>query len=245
MRRPLGRPRAMQPKRQLEYFEPGSAVFAAWHLWNIAADAAKRAKDLKLANPGVCTADTIVAVVLAAMTTEAFVNELGYRLSALTRLTGAENQNLQNWINVGDRLEKLEQERSPVKSKYLRASNLLPGGALQQDGQPYQDFALLIDLRNALVHAKAQTKPPPYFEQFVNRGWTYNASEDEIKLQGWMSQLQTPQVACWACRSAYDLVLNFVERFDNITEPAIQFIADSLRLQWAGRQDDDRIKWSP
>ncbi|HEY3245452.1 MAG TPA: hypothetical protein VGM03_19085, partial [Phycisphaerae bacterium] len=53
-----------------------------------------------------------------------------------------------------------------------------------------------------------------------------NASEDEIKLQGWMSQLQTPQVACWACRSAYDLVLNFVERFDNITELAIQLIAD-------------------
>ena len=236
----------MQPKVQSEFFEPGSAVFAAWHLWNIAADAAKRAKDLKLANPGVITADTIAAVVLAAMTTEAFVNELGYRLSALTRLTGVGNQHLQNWIDVGDLLEQLEHERVQVKSKYLLVSKLLPGEALRRDRKPYQDFAMLIDMRNDFVHAKAQTKPPQYFKQFVNRGWTYNVSGDEIKLQGWMFQLQTPQVACWACQSAHAIARNFVERFDNITDPVIQvIIGNSLRLQWARTQDDDRIKWFP
>jgi len=233
----------MQPKMQSEFFESGSAVFAAWHIWNIAADAAQRAKDLKLANPGVITADTIAAVILSAMTTEAFVNEFGYRLNALPRPTQVENPNLQNWIDVGDILEQLEHERVQVKSKYLLASKLLPGEALQRGRQPYQDFAMLIDMRNDFVHAKAQTKPPQYFEQFVNRGWTYNASEDESKLVGWMNQLQTPQIACWACRSAYNIAWNFVGRFDT-TEPAIQSIGASLRLQWAGRQDDDRIKWS-
>src|SRR5687768_5248672 len=112
----------MQPKEQSEFFVPGSAVFAAWHLWNIAADAAQRAKDLKLANPGVITADTIASVVLAAMATEAFINELGYLMSTRARFSEVENQHLQNWINVGDRLEKLEQERASVKSKYRVAS---------------------------------------------------------------------------------------------------------------------------
>jgi hypothetical protein len=229
-------------KGRSEFFEPGSAVFSAWHLWNISADAAQRAKELKLANPKVSTADTIVSVVLSAITTEAFVNELGYRLSALTRLTRAGNQHLQNWIDVGDLLEQLEHERVQVTSKYLLVSKLLPGEALRGDMPPYQDFAMLIKIRNDFVHAKTQTKPPLYFEQFVNRGWTYNDSGDEIRLAGWMNQLQTPQVACWACRSAHNLVWNFVARFDNIAEPAIQSIGASLRLQWGKTQDDDRIK---
>lgn len=232
----------MQPKVQSDFFEPGSAIFSAWQIWNIAADAAQRAKNLKLANLGVITADTIVAVILAAMTTEAFVNELGYRLSTLK--LRHENPHLQNWIDVGDLLEQLERERVQVKSKYLLISKLLPGEALRRGTKPYQDFALLIDLRNDLVHAKTQTKPPAYFEQFANRGWTYNTSEDEIKLVGWMNQLQTPPVACWACQAAYNLVRNLVERFDSVTEPAIQSIGVMLRHQWAGRQDDDRMKWA-
>jgi hypothetical protein len=76
---------------------------------------------------------------------------------------------------VGNLLEQLEKDRVQARSKYLLASKLLPGHALDPGAPPYQDFSLLIDLRNALAHPRAQTEPPRFLEQFENKGWTYNA----------------------------------------------------------------------
>jgi hypothetical protein len=64
---------------------------------------------------------------------------------------------------VGNLLEQLEKDRVQARSKYLLASKLLPGHALDPGAPPYQDFSL------------AQTEPPRFLEQFENKGWTYNA----------------------------------------------------------------------
>ena len=137
----------------------------------------------------------------------------------------------------------MEQDRASVKLKYLLASKLLPGEPLQKGASPYQDFSLLIDMRNDFAHPRAQDAPRKYFEQFVSRGWTYNARADEVKLAGWMIQLETPQIACWACRSAHNIVWNLVERFDNAPEVVIQVVGDHLRFQWEKTLDDERVRF--
>lgn len=217
---------------------PLQVVCAAWHIWNIAADAAKRATDVKAANPGACTSDTMNAIIIAATATEAFINELSLMLSTLDALPTTTI----DWKGIGEFLEQLEDAHAQVTAKYLLASVLLPKDALRKGDTPFQDFDMLIDIRNDFAHPKAQVCPPKYFDMFVNRGWTYNTKADKVKLAGWMFQLETPEVARWACRSAHNIIWDIIERFDCTSEPLIQFLHERLKFQWSKTVNDARVK---
>lgn len=151
--------------------EAREVVYAAWHIWNIAADAAKRATDVKAVHPRACTSDSVSAVIVAATATEAFINELSHMLSTLD---GLDRRSLPttpiDWKGIGELLEQFEDAHAQVTAKYLLASILLPKDALRKGQQPYQDFSMLIDIRNDFAHPKAQIRPPKYFDTFVNKG---------------------------------------------------------------------------
>ena len=218
-------------------------VYAAWHIWDIAADAAKRATDVKAANPGACTSDSVSAILVAATATEAFINELSHMLSTLDALgKQAPPTTSVDWKAIGELLEQLENSHVQVTVKYLLASILLPKDALRKDDLPYQDFDMLIDIRNDFAHPKAQVRPPKYFDTFVNRKWTYNAKTDEVQLAGWMFQLETPEVARWACRAAHNIIWDIVERFDGTSEPLIQSLHTRLKFQWSKTVNDARVR---
>ena len=218
-------------------------VYAASHIWNIAADAAKRATDVKAAHPRACTSDSVSAVIVAATATEAFINELSHMLSTLDTLgRRALPTTLIDWKGIGELLEQLEDAHAQVTAKYLLASILLPKDALRKGEQPYQDFAMLIDIRNDFAHPRAQVRPPKYFDTFVNKRWTYNTKTDEVKLVGWMLQLETPEIARWACRAAHNIIWDIVERFEGTAEPLIQLLHQRLRFHWSKTVNDARVR---
>jgi hypothetical protein len=212
-------------------------VFTGWYFWNYAADSAQRAREIKTTHPRACTADTISAILLAAMSTEAFINELAVRLSLLD-IYGTEDS--KKWASVGKFLEKLEDEHAQVKSKYLWVSHLLPGMPLAVGANPYQSFEQLIKIRNDFAHPKVQGDEPRYMRDFSQRGWLYNKETDEPKLVGWMMQLQTPQIAAWACRAAHDIIWNIVKRFD-VGHLPLQDLYDGLAFQWKKSLNDKRV----
>lgn len=146
-----------------------------------------------------------------------------------------------DWKGIGELLEQLEKDHVQVRAKYRLASILLPKDALRNGVSPYQDFDMLIDVRNDFVHPKAQVHPPKYFNRFVNSGWTYNAKIDEVKLAGWRMQLETPEVARWACRAAHNIIWDIVERLDGPTEPLIQLLHQDLKFQWSKTVNDARV----
>ncbi len=215
-----------------------STTYASWHIWNIAADAALQAKIKKVAQPKITTADSVSAIILSAVATEAFINELGRRLTLLQKL---ELTSVEEWITVGTFLEELEAEHVQVTAKYLLISKLLPGEPLKKGEQPFQDFRLLINVRNDFAHPKAQQKPPKYFEVFENRGWTYNKKTDKPKLYGWMTQLETPEIACWACRSAHNIIWNIIERFGGTDHVVIADLYQGMKFQWGKTLNDKRV----
>jgi hypothetical protein len=218
-------------------------VYSAWDIWNIAADAAQRATEMKAANPNLITADTVNAIIVAATATEAFINELSNMLSTLDILGRIVVPITPvDWKGVGEVLEQLENAHAPVTTKYLLASILLPNASLSVEKEPYQDFNKLIRVRNDFVHPRAQTEAPKYFKTFVDRGWAYNKDTDEIKLVGWMNQLRTPQVAQWACRAAHNIIYNIVERFAGTSEPMINHLYISLNFHWGKTVDDERVR---
>lgn len=86
--------------------------------------------------------DAIEALVLAAVSAEAFVNELVEY--AHVSSIGAEPL-AEIW---GDEFENLD-----VRTKYLLAARLL-GRPLNKGKAPFQDFQHLIRIRNSIVHLK-------------------------------------------------------------------------------------------
>jgi hypothetical protein len=156
-------------------------VHTAFHLWNVAADAASRARDIKAEHPRAITSDTVVAVLLAATSIEAFINELGTRLSLSCR-PGAPT--LETWGSLGVCLEVLESKRASLKAKYPIASKLLPGGAFKKGAAPFQDFSLLIDVRNHFAHPKVRQELPAFIHDFRRRGIWHNRPRDNPGLAG-------------------------------------------------------------
>jgi hypothetical protein len=62
--------------KQVKNPEEGfQVVYNAWDIWNIAADATKRASEVKAANTDAITADTVSAIIISATAAEAFSSQ--------------------------------------------------------------------------------------------------------------------------------------------------------------------------
>ena len=75
------------------------------------------------------------------------------------------------WVKaLGEIIGASEASHAPVESKYHLASLVLTGHVFDKGVQPFQDFRLLVDLRNLVVH----TKPEEAIRQKQADGqWTW------------------------------------------------------------------------
>src|SRR6185437_3506639 len=85
------------------------------------------------------------STIFSALATETFINEVSYLANGLFR--GTEGAWLQT---LGDVLEELEDSHAPITSKYLIAKFVLSGAPFDKGKSPYQEFALLIRVRNVI-----------------------------------------------------------------------------------------------
>ena len=95
--------------------------------------------------------DALVTITLATISTEAFINELHHyaRDASGTAAPG--------WINaLRDVLEEAEKSRASIEAKYQLASFIMSGQPFDRGAPPFQDFALLIKVRNLIVHLRPQ-----------------------------------------------------------------------------------------
>lgn len=95
--------------------------------------------------------DALVTIVLATISTEAFINEFHHLAKDQSGPAAP------GWINaLGDVLGEAEESRASIESKYQLARFILTGQPFDRGASPFQDFALLISVRNLIVHAKPQ-----------------------------------------------------------------------------------------
>ena len=174
----------------------GDFWLVSFGLWNMARDASVRA-GLSLPDPSSNpTSDATVAVVMAAASAEAFINELAYLLG---RLDEPEEPSKAFVAAVS----QLEAERAPTTLKYLVASLILSGKMLDRGRQPFQDFSDLMRLRNAIMHLDP-SGPPGVYKRFL-RSPLSHSYEDEGGLL-WLLDIQTEKMAEWACDAAFNIV---------------------------------------
>jgi hypothetical protein len=169
----------------------------------------------------------LISIVFSVVALEAFINEL-------TELAlDAYNYPLQvnpPAISVfGDCMTEAESSHASLQSKFLLGNWMLSGERLNKGTQTYQDFILLIHLRNTLLHFKAnpafeQSTPPEevhreLFNKFRNKNIL---AEDTQGSDGtWTFLFETKAVAEWSCSTAAKMIRDFCLRVPQSTVKAL------------------------
>lgn len=168
-----------------------------------------------------------VSIIFAHIAAEAFINELAMFGEVLDRPDSP------GWISsLADMLGDAEQSRTSTESRFQLAKFILSGRSFDRGGMPFQDFALLVRLRNMLVHHKPQEatarlsegkfewSDPKIVAELDKKGVLQpNLSfklrmtkQDVLTLSAnFMPTVSTPEVARWACSSAASMVLAVID----------------------------------
>lgn len=169
---------------------------------------------------------------------EAFFNELPEMLSLFPELLKDESPQVLTYVRLAD---EIETNKGSMKLKYLLSYSILSGRPCNKGGSPYQDFSLLIEARNLLMHMKPSDfsgeakpdgtlpmKPTPRTMERFRALNILGSSELILPLSNvdstkttaalqipfplpWNYRIATPAAAHWACNTAADVVESILE----------------------------------
>lgn len=160
--------------------------------------------------------DAVVSIVFSSGTLEAFMHDaVALAEQALSSRICTAPSSVSLFV---DALNEIETNWGSVKLKYMVAGAIFAGKPYDKGAPPYQDFALLIELRNALVHMKTKQisgllsvsnaiKPSP--PGVVKKLPQDLLTGDDHKY--WLDRISTPALARWACNTAVSMIRSFVE----------------------------------
>ena len=157
--------------------------------------------------------DALDAILFAAATVEAFVNQVPTFLST----EAMADARLAEFTRA---LAKAEEQHAPTRKKLLLTSRLLHDKELDETEQPLRDTLCLIELRNELIHLKseqivhdksaAQTLP-----DFVRELQQRKLAATPTHPASWTTVVQTCGVARWSCETARAMIGELAERITN------------------------------
>jgi hypothetical protein len=185
-----------------------ASLFHCDFLLSLARSALDRCREVEAAGGGITRRlprDALTAILLAAAASEAFINEFTEETANYVKEqpSAHERVRLLAWT-----LQKLEQKRSATGDKFEWAARILSDSAPDWGGPPFQDFAILVGLRNDIMHVKrkswidyqppGRSSPVPNgVKTLIDRGLA--DPEWAGRQTHWMFALMTPAVAEWAC----------------------------------------------
>ena len=157
----------------------------------------------------------LVSVVFSVVALEAFVNEITeYALATSECLQSSEPQEVAVFAQV---MADAAASRATLEARLSLANGMLSGRPLNPEA--YQDFALLIRLRNDLVHFKpngsftagaaAGAGHKELKELIANFKGKNILAEDAFTAWSWTYLVQTKAVAEWSCKTAARTVSEF------------------------------------
>jgi hypothetical protein len=181
-------------------------------VFNIALDAAKSI-DAPPREGGERAA--LVSVVFAAVSVEAFFNELVESAQDLSVF-----DNVPPAVGTFARLmSDLTKFRGPIAHKFQMAHWMLTGGPYDDDSEPFKELKLLFQVRNDLVHFKpdplvedGEPKPPHTTLEKLRSKNILNDSPAEDSSRSWIQSVGTRAVAEWACNASSLVTADLVSK---------------------------------
>jgi len=200
----------------LSHMQPSKGfIIDSYHLYTIARDAYYKAKQgfaIHRQN------DALVAIIFAALSLEAFINELG-TLAKDAKDNGNNESFLNSLIDAIDESRIENQKDKTTRAKFLNASNAL-SQKFDVGKRPYQDFADLFRLRDCLVHLK----PEDRLEVDLDDDWIYSGRKlidrlrsknillDSTEVKSLPLLVSTAKAAKWACDIAAEMVIAILDK---------------------------------
>lgn len=222
-------------------------VYQSFALWSLACDAHERAKEETRADAHAYARNATVAVVLAAASTEAFINEFTESVLLYQKSKNCQDEVTPAVGGCAAILKEVERDRGSIVQKYLWAAHLLSGKPFDKGANLYQDFKMLIDLRNGLMHLKPDDDLT-YNEHGVI---VIKPSKSVLGLQqkklarvgnaSGFNLIQTDKVAAWACDTARNIILAILDMIpDEPAGPAWSFKV-AFREYAGNREERERV----
>jgi hypothetical protein len=189
--------------------------------------------------------DALDTILLSVVTLEAQIGELPEIARVFTvRPSGEMTKRCKALV---DALILIEEEKGPLTLKFQLAKFILTGTPYDTGVNPYQDFDLLVKLRNALIHPKpfvvranesgSPADPVQRFkDQFRSRGVLADILTEPVQLPQpvfapLLTLVSTRAAARWACNTACSIAHSLFEPTggDEILGYMKQFSAGSIR----------------
>ncbi|MEC4868001.1 MAG: hypothetical protein SAJ11_18170, partial [Jaaginema sp. PMC 1078.18] len=177
--------------------------------------------------------DALVAILFAAFSLEAFINELG-TISKQAKVNGNNEKILNELVAATDESSINQSENKSTQAKFLNASKAL-SQEFKKGEKPYQDFDLLFKLRDDLVHFKPEDKfeidldnnciyddstrkiikklrdkniltNPPQAEFRTFQFRKSNGTQTDSKVKSLILSVSNDKAAKWACDTAAEMV---------------------------------------
>ena len=161
--------------------------------------------------------DAIVAVIFSVAAMETFINEIGTLASMSSGNPTYFPHEPPSIRILADLLEEIEGARGgSIRLKFSLARTVLSGGTpYEKGGQLYQDFDLLVSLRNQLIHFKelnemqwSETDVPRIVERLRAKNIL---AEFPDSIPQPIIYFQTRAVARWACNTAAAIVQSILD----------------------------------
>lgn len=146
--------------------------------------------------------DAVTAIVFAAASSEAFINELREMAEVYGRMGNDEALKTLSVV-----LQDAEESRLSITTKYVLAKRFLTGATYDRGGQLFQDFSLLVELRNVLMHTRPRelnnlsSRDQKLLERLVSRGLI-----EKNYSQNFLDNLANPNVARFSCNAAAAII---------------------------------------
>ncbi len=146
-------------------------------------------------------ADYQIPIIFSALGIEAYMNDL--EEFAAQYLAKDDPKNL---LVLKDTLRELEASKAQIKLKVSLTYFIISGNSIDKGSQPYQDFSMLIDIRNSLVHSKpikyntSNNEPHKYVRYLLSRNVI--TTDSPHSLPDWYVHIIKKPVALWAYNTA-------------------------------------------
>ncbi|MBE3143702.1 MAG: hypothetical protein IMZ61_07250 [Planctomycetes bacterium] len=145
--------------------------------------------------------------IVAVAAVEAFINEAFLSPIARLHFEGSSLYQLNcDWL-----------ERVDIREKIIITARLLLGATLKRDKQPFQDFRMLVAVRNEIIHYKMDATWPSFVRDLNQRKIGLDRKppkgSDAIVMcaQPWASEISTTEGIRWAHNTAIGMMQHMIE----------------------------------
>jgi hypothetical protein len=173
------------------------------------------------------------------MSIETFMNELVFHATQFVSRKPAPP--LQAFADV---LTEMEESKAQIKTKIQMGKYILTGEPFDKGKNPYQDFDLLVNLRNEIMHQKAHEELvfdeqgsekiskrkilKPFEDRKLLGKILYEGQEAQLN---WLSEISTRAMAVWACNAAAGMLNAMLEASVKAGDPVLSHILKRVYQQ--------------